>query len=142
MTSDTAVATVRFVALLAVAAQVNAFLGFTEETSFIYHEPRIEAANARYFDQVTEHYFSQRLDNFDPSNWQAFNMVRNDGNCRQFAFTLSDRLAILPKLRLLPERRADFRGCRRRVAHYSSAHNAGKAHLRPGERTQRSARLH
>lgn len=64
---------------LSIVVQVTPFLGFTEHTSYIYYEPPVEATNARYFNQVTEHYFTQRLDNFDPNNWQTFNMVRN--NC-------------------------------------------------------------
>lgn len=47
--------------------------------SLIYYEPPYEINHERA-DQVTEHYITQRLDNFDHQNKETFQMVRLNQN--------------------------------------------------------------
>lgn len=51
--------------------------------SLIFHEPPFENNHERA-DQVTEHYITQRLDNFDHQNERTFEMVK-----RQFQLSFN-----------------------------------------------------
>lgn len=67
---------IRLSITISLLMQVQAFLGFTENSSWIFYEPPTEKVNVRAaFDEVTEHYFTQRLDNFDARNSQTYLMV-------------------------------------------------------------------
>lgn len=61
------------------AVQLNvptkAFLSLTNFNSLIFYEPPFSKTDQRT-NEVSEHYFTQRLDNFDPQNMQTFQMVR------------------------------------------------------------------
>lgn len=58
--------------------------GALKRQSLIYYEPPYEIDHERA-DQVTEHYITQRLDNFDHQNKKTFRMVRlnQNPNCSQ-----------------------------------------------------------
>lgn len=57
--------------LLRLAAAASSAL---KRQSLIFHEPPFENHHERA-DQVTEHYITQRLDNFDHQNPRTFQMV-------------------------------------------------------------------
>lgn len=52
----------------------EAFLGFTKLNSLIFYEPPVSNIGQRE-NEVTEHFFTQRLDNFDSQNLRTFQMV-------------------------------------------------------------------
>lgn len=61
--------------LLAVAfVQTEALVGFGKSKSLIFREPPLADDNVRSND-VTEHWITQKLDNFDPTDTRTFQMV-------------------------------------------------------------------
>lgn len=48
---------------------------FTDFYSILHQEPLVDAKNVR-FDHVTEHWITQKLDNFDPTDSRIFQMVK------------------------------------------------------------------
>lgn len=48
---------------------------FTDFYSILHHEPPVDRKNVR-FDHVTEHWITQKLDNFDPTDSRIFQMVK------------------------------------------------------------------
>lgn len=54
--------------------QIEAISSALKRQSLIYYEPPFEN-NMERADQVTEHYITQRLDNFDRQNPRTFQMV-------------------------------------------------------------------
>lgn len=65
---------------------IEAFLGFTWKKSWIYYEPVFPTDNQR-LDDVTSHQIKQKLDNFDPTNEQTFQMVRIESKMISIFFT-------------------------------------------------------
>lgn len=62
--------------LVAACVQTEALLGFSKSKSFLFREPPVDENNGRSED-VTEHWITQKLDNFDPTDTRTFQMVRN-----------------------------------------------------------------
>lgn len=54
--------------------RVEAITSALKRQTLIFHEPPYEN-NLERADQVTEHYITQRLDNFDHQNQRTFKMV-------------------------------------------------------------------
>lgn len=65
------------VACLLVTAfvQTEALLGFRDSKSFLFREPPVDEDIVKSID-VTEHWITQKLDNFDPTDTRTFQMVR------------------------------------------------------------------
>lgn len=61
--------------LIAAFLETEAFLGFTKSKSLLYREPPVDEFNVRS-DDVTEHWITQKLDNFEPTDTRTFQMVR------------------------------------------------------------------
>lgn len=63
-----------FVIITSLIVESQSLLGFTRKKSYIYYEPPTEE-NRQRIDDVTEHYITQKLDNFNPTDNRTFQMV-------------------------------------------------------------------
>lgn len=61
--------------LVAACVRTDALLGFRDSKSFLFREPPVDEDIVRSID-VTEHWITQKLDNFDPTDNRTFQMVR------------------------------------------------------------------
>lgn len=63
------------VVITALIVESQCLLGFTRKKSYIFYEPPTEENHQRIED-VTEHYITQKLNNFDPTDNRTFQMVK------------------------------------------------------------------
>lgn len=61
--------------LAATFLQTEAFSGFLRTKSLIFREPPVDELTTMSLD-VSEHWITQKLDNFDPRDTRTFQMVR------------------------------------------------------------------
>lgn len=66
--------------LVAVFVQTDALLGFRDSKSFLFREPPVDEDTVKSID-VTEHWITQKLDNFDPTDTRTFQMVITQCEC-------------------------------------------------------------
>lgn len=71
--------------LAAIFLQVEAFSGFLKTKSLIFREPPVDLLTTRSSD-VSEHWITQKLDNFDPTDTRTFRMVMIDDSLNWKAY--------------------------------------------------------